>query len=117
MASRAISQADLATVPMQATALDAQVGSEALGRKAPHAAVFTKTGAAIKTRARCELEAQLRAEGIDLIETPPASRAAFAELFAHGGDLGAMMENPDITTGGRGGQGRRERPGICGGCA
>ena len=109
--SRAISQADLVIVPMQATALDAEVGSEALGlvreeeealgRRIPHAVVLTKTGAAVKSRVQRELETQLRAERIDLIEPSLVSRAAFAELFAHGGDLEMMMKNPVVTTGGR----------------
>ena len=109
--SRAISQADLVIVPMQPTALDAEVGSEALGlvmeeeealsRKIPHAVVLTKTSAAVKSRVQRELETQLVGAGIDLIEPSLVLRAAFAELFAHGGDLEAMMENPNMVTGGR----------------
>ena len=109
--SRAISQADLVIVPMQPTALDAEVGSEALGlvqeeeealgREIPHAVVLTKTSAAVKSRVQRELEAQLVAAGIDLIEPSLVLRAAFAELFAHGGDLEAMMDDPNIATGGR----------------
>lgn len=109
--SRAISQADLVIVPMQPTALDAEVGSEALGlvqeeeealgKEIPHAVVLTKTSAAVKSRVQRELEAQLMAAGIDLIEPSLVLRAAFAELFAHGGDLEAMMDDPNIATGGR----------------
>ena len=109
--SRAISQADLVIVPMQPTALDAEVGSEALGlvmeeeealsRKIPHAVVLTKTSAAVKSRVQRELETQLVGAGIDLIEPSLVLRAAFAELFAHGGDLEAMMEDPNMVTGGR----------------
>ena len=108
--SRAISQADLVIVPMQATALDAEVGSEALGlvreeqealgRKIPHAVVLTKTSAAVKSRVQRDLESQLRAAGIDLIEPSLVQRAAFAELFANGGDLESMLEDPEIRTGG-----------------
>ena len=29
------------------------------------------------------------------------ARAAFSELFAYGGDLTAMMNNPEIVTGGK----------------
>ena len=109
--SRAISQADLVIVPMQPTALDAEIGSEALGlvreeeealgREIPHAVVLTKTSAAVKSRVQRDLESQLAAAGIDLIEPSLVSRAAFAELFAHGGDLEAMMKDPDMKTGGR----------------
>lgn len=111
LVSRAISQADLVIVPMQATALDAEIGSEALalvreeeealGREIKHAVVLTKTSAAVKSRVQKELEEQLRAAGIDLIEPSLVSRAAFSEIFAYGGDLTRMMNDPDMLTGGK----------------
>jgi chromosome partitioning protein len=111
MVSRAISQADLVLVPMQPTALDAEIGSEALalvreeeealGRKIRHAVVLTKTNAAVKSRVQKELEEQLRGAGIDVIEPSLVSRAAFSEIFAFGGDLTAMAQNPAMVTGGR----------------
>lgn len=111
MVSRAISQADLVLVPMQPTALDAEIGSEALalvreeeealGRKIRHAVVLTKTNAAVKSRVQKELEEQLRGAGIDVIEPSLVSRAAFSEIFAFGGDLTAMSQNPAMVTGGR----------------
>ncbi|KAJ01640.1 ParA family protein [Sulfitobacter mediterraneus] len=111
LVSRAISQADLVIVPMQATALDAEIGSEALalvreeeealGRSIPHAVVLTKTSAAVKSRIQRSLEEQLLAAGIDVIMPPLVARAAFSELFAYGLDLTDMMDNPEIITGGR----------------
>ena len=111
LVSRAISQADLVIVPMQPTALDAEIGSEALalvreeedalGRSIRHAVVLTKTSAAVKSRVQKELEEQLRGAGIDLIEPSLVARAAFAELFAYGGDLTAMMNDPEMVTGGK----------------
>lgn len=111
LVSRAISQADLVIVPMQPTALDAEIGSEALalvreeeealGRKIRHAVVLTKTSAAVKSRVQKELEEQLRGAGIDIIEPSLVARAAFSELFAYGADLTAMMQDPDIVTGGK----------------
>ena len=111
LVSRAISQADLVIVPMQATALDAEIGSEALalvreeeealGREIRHAVVLTKTSAAVKSRVQKELEEQLRGAGIDLIEPSLVSRAAFAEIFAYGGDLTSMMNDPEMHTGGK----------------
>lgn len=110
LVSRAVSQADLVIVPMQATALDAEIGSEALSlvreeevalqRSIRHAVVLTKTSAAIKSRVQKELEAQLREAGVDVIEPPLVSRAAFSEIFARGGDLTAMLEDRSFTTGG-----------------
>ena len=111
LVSRAISQADLVIVPMQPTALDAEIGSEALAlvreeeealnRTIKHAVVLTKTSAAVKSRVQKELEIQLRGAGIDVIEPSLVARAAFSELFAYGGDLTSMMNNPDIVTGGK----------------
>jgi chromosome partitioning protein len=111
LVSRAISQADLVIVPMQPTALDAEIGSEALalireeeealGRSIRHAVVLTKTSAAVKSRVQKELEEQLRGAGIDVIEPSLVARAAFSELFAFGHDLTAMMNAPDMLTGGR----------------
>ena len=103
LVSRAISQADLVIVPMQATALDAEIGSEALAlvRDIPHAVVLTKTSAAVRSRVQRDLEKQLEEAGIDVIRPPLVARAAFSELFAYGGDLTAMMNNPDIVTGGK----------------
>ena len=111
LVSRAISQADLVIVPMQPTALDAEIGSEALalvreeeealGRRIRHAVVLTKTSAAVKSRVQKELEAQLRGAGVDVIEPSLVARAAFSELFAVGGDLTAMMSDPQIVTGGK----------------
>jgi chromosome partitioning protein len=110
LVSRAISQADLVIVPMQPTALDAEIGSEALalvreeeealGRGIRHAVVLTKTSAAMKSRVQKELEVQLRGAGVDVIEPSLVARAAFAELFAYGGDLTRMMADPDMVTGG-----------------
>lgn len=111
LVSRAISQADLVIVPMQPTALDAEIGSEALAlvreeeealnRSIRHAVVLTKTSAAVKSRVQTELENQLRAAEIDMIEPSLVARAAFSELFAHGGDLTLMLNNPEIVTGGK----------------
>lgn len=110
LVSRAISQSDLVIVPMQPTALDAEIGSEALalvreeeealGRPIRHAVVLTKTSAAVKSRVQRELEIQLKEAGIDVIEPSLVHRAAFAELFAQGGDLTEMIENAAVTTGG-----------------
>lgn len=111
LVSRAISQADLVIVPMQPTALDAEIGSEALalvreeeealGRNIRHSVVLTKTSAAVKSRVQKELEEQLGGAGIDVIEPSLVARAAFSEIFAYGGDLTAMMKDPNMVTGGK----------------
>ena len=109
--SRAIAMADLVIVPMQATALDAEIGSEAIGlvreeedvleRNIQHAVVLTRTGAAVKTRVQRTLETALADAEIDVIEPSLVQRQAFAELFRHGGSLETMEEDPEIDTVGR----------------
>lgn len=109
LVSRAILQADLVLVPMQASTFDAKMGlraihlvaelGTALGRTIPCAAVLTKTGT-IKTRIQRELERELRAGGIDLIEPPITQRPAFTELFAYGHDLVSMAADRKFSTGG-----------------
>lgn len=110
LVSRAISQADLVIVPMQATALDAAIGSEALAlvreeeetlrREIKHAVVLTKTSAAMKTRVQRELEQNLKDAGVDLIEPSLVQRAAFGELFAIGGTLADMEKDKSVSTAG-----------------
>lgn len=96
LVSRAISQADLVLTPMRATTLDAMIGvralalvaeeEEALGRRIPHAVVFTMTRA-IRSNQHKGIEISLRAQGVDLIEPALMERAAFSALFEFGGDL------------------------------
>jgi len=110
LVSRAISQADLVIVPMQATALDAEIGSEALAlvreeeealnRTIRHVVVLTKTSAAIRSRVQRELEEQLQESGIDVIQPSLVSRAAFSEIFAYGRDLTDMLNDSTMKTGG-----------------
>lgn len=111
LVSRAVSQADLVIVPMQPTALDAEIGSEALalvreeeealGRSIRHAVALTKVNPAIRSRVQLQLEERLAEAGIDLITPYLVNRTAYSELFVHGHDLEAMAENPDLRTSGR----------------
>ena len=108
--SRAIAMADLVLVPMQATAIDAEIGSEALGlvreeeelmdRRIPHAVVLTRTSAAVMSRVQRSLETALSEAEVDVIKPALVQRQAFAELFRHGGDLESMAKDPEITTAG-----------------
>lgn len=109
--SRAIAMADLVLVPMQPTAIDAEIGSEAIGlvreeedlleRKIPHAVVLTRTSAAVKTRVQRSLETALAEAEIDVIKPALVQRQAFAELFSHGGSLETLAEDVEVTTAGR----------------
>jgi len=55
----------------------------------------------VKSRVQRELEEQLREAEIDLIDPPIVARAAFSEIFAYGGDLTRMMQDPAMVTGGK----------------
>lgn len=111
LVSRAISQADLVIVPMQPTALDAEIGAEALalvreeeealGRPIRHAVALTKVNAAIRSRVQAVLERRLEEAGIDIIQPYLVDRSAYSEIFAHGFDLETMAANPELTTIGR----------------
>lgn len=99
--SRAISQADLVVTPMRATALDATVGVQTvsliakqekiLERPIKHVVVFTMTRGPLTKQYR-EIEQSLREQGITVIKPPLVERAAFAALFAFGGDLSTIPE-------------------------
>lgn len=99
LVSRAISQADLVITPMRATTLDASIGvralaliaeeEEALGRKIPHAVVFTMTRA-VRSKQHSGIEASLVEQGVDIIDPPLMERAAYSALFEYGGDLRTM---------------------------
>ena len=99
--SRAISQADLVITPMRPTALDATVGVQTvaliaqqekiLARKIRHVVVFTMTRGPL-TKQHREIERSLQEQGITVIKPPLVERAAFAALFAFGGDLSTIPE-------------------------
>lgn len=105
--SRAVSKADLVIVPMRPTALDSQIGSQAielireeedaLERTVPFAVLFSSTKA-VRSNESKDIEKSLRANGIDLIEPSLMERGAYSAIFAYGGDLSTMpprgnMEN------------------------
>ena len=99
LVSRAISQADLVVTPMRATTLDATIGvralqlideeEEALGRRIPHAVVFTMTRA-VRSKQHSGIDRSLREQGVDVIEPSLMERAAYSALFEFGGDLASM---------------------------
>ena len=106
--SRANSQSDLVVVPMQFTTFNAESGPEVLvlvdkedearGRSLRHVVVLTTASSAVKSYVRKELEGQLSGAGNELILPSLGARAVFSEIFACGGDLTAMMNDPDMTT-------------------
>ena len=94
---QAIGVADLVIVPSQGATMDSQGAakiiklirqqSRVLKRDVQHAVLFTRTSAAIQTRALRHTQDEMMAAGVPTLITSLVERAAFRELLAFGGDL------------------------------
>lgn len=94
---QAIGIADLVIVPSQGATMDSQGAAKiiklicqqarALRREVPHCVLFTRTSAAIETRALRHTREEMIAAGVPTLTTSLVERAAFRELLAFGGDL------------------------------
>lgn len=93
MVSRALSRSDLVLIPMQASAVDAAQAARAVGlireeeqvirRAIPYRVLFTRTSAAIPTRAEKAIVAEMSRNGIRVLQTHLNERAAYKALFAY----------------------------------
>jgi chromosome partitioning protein len=93
MVSRAITRSDLILIPMQASAVDAAQAARAVGlvreeeqvvrRSIPYRVIFTRTSAAIPTRAEKSIVAEMQRNRIAMLTTHLNERAAFKALFEH----------------------------------
>jgi len=92
LVSRAITQADLVLIPLQASAVDARQASRAValiheeeealdGRRIPFRVVLTRTSPLIATRIEREIVAALQAAGLPLMKTRLNERQAFKAMF------------------------------------
>lgn len=92
LVSRAITQADLVLVPLQASAVDARQASRAIGliheeeealdgREIPFRILLTRTSPIIKTRIEKEILASLENAGLPILETALNERQAFKAIF------------------------------------
>jgi chromosome partitioning protein len=91
-AAHAISASDFIVVPSQGSALDQDNAANAIklikdeerhiGRKIPHAVLFTRVNPAIRSRGMATAEKQLTARGIDMFETRIIEREAFRAMFS-----------------------------------
>ena len=92
LVSRAITQADLVLIPLQASAVDARQASHAValiheeeealdGRRIPFRVVLTRTSPIIATRIEREIVAALQAAGLPLMNTRLNERQAFKAMF------------------------------------
>lgn len=88
----AVSQADLAVVPVQGSQLDAAEASRAVkvikqrekmtGRALPYAVLLTRTNPAIRTRTMSHIQKGLIEAGIPVMETELNDREAFRAVFS-----------------------------------
>jgi chromosome partitioning protein len=88
----AISQADLAVIPIQGSQLDAEQASRAIkvikqrekmtGRVLPYAVLLTRTNPAIRTRTMSHIQKGLIEAGIPVMQTELHDREAFRAVFS-----------------------------------
>ena len=100
MVASAVGMSDLVLIPMQGSSMDARGGAKILRlirnqarmtrRDIPHCAVLTRTSAAMRSRALRNVQDQLRANEVDVLETGLVERAAFRDLLEFGGTLSGL---------------------------
>jgi len=88
----AVSQADLAVIPIQGSQLDAEQASRAIkvikqrekmtGRALPYAVLLTRTNPAIRTRTMSHIQKGLIDAGVPVMETELNDREAFRAVFS-----------------------------------
>jgi chromosome partitioning protein len=88
----AVSQADLALIPIQGSQLDAEQASRAIkvikqrekmtGRGLPYAVLLTRTNPAIRTRTMSHIQNGLIEAGVPVLETELHDREAFRAVFS-----------------------------------
>jgi chromosome partitioning protein len=88
----AVSQADLAIIPVQGSQLDAEQASRAIkvvkqrekmtGRALPYAVLLTRTNPVIRTRTMAHIQKGLIEAGIPVMETELHDREAFRAVFS-----------------------------------
>jgi len=88
----AVSQADLALIPIQGSQLDAEQASRAIkvikqrekmtGRALPYAVLLTRTNPVIRTRTMAHIQKGLIEAGVPVMETELNDREAFRAVFS-----------------------------------
>ena len=104
--ARAIGLADHVIIPVQGCAMDAQGGAEVLdllaeldrscGIRIEHSVLLTRVNAAISTRALTAAREALAARGVRMMQTSLTERAAYRDVFDHGGLL-HNLEPADVS--------------------
>ncbi len=98
----AVSCSDFVVIPIQPSGLDAKGAARALNlvklqekilqrripdAKIPHAILFTRTKAAIRTRTFVDIQAQLQKANIPVFQTQLLEREVYRSIFSFGGCL------------------------------
>ena len=99
----AVSQADLAVIPIQGSQLDAEQASRAIkvikqrekmtGRALPYAVLLTRTNPVIRTRTMAHIQKGLIEAGIPVMETELHDREAFRAVFSFRQTLAGLDPN------------------------
>lgn len=102
-AAKAITASDFVIVPSQGSALDLDNAAKAIkfikdagrmaGRAIPHAVLFTRVSAAIRSRGMKAAEQQLADHGIDVFEVQIVEREAFKAMFSFNTTLEKLDTN------------------------
>lgn len=97
MVAHAIGMSDLVLIPVQGSSMDARGAAKTVRlirnqarlarRPIAHAAVLTRTSAAVMSRALRHVRDQLAAASVPILATPIVERAAFKDVFDYGGPL------------------------------
>jgi chromosome partitioning protein len=93
----AVSQSDLALIPVQGSVLDATEAaksiklirqmSKVVNREIPYAVFFSKMPAAIREKTFKDIEAQFISAAVPMLEPALVDRAAYRSLFSFGGTV------------------------------
>lgn len=96
----ALGISDHVLIPVQGSAMDARGAAEVLdhltflrekmGRDIDHSVVLTRVNAMISTRALLLVKGLLAQRNVRVLNTPIAERAAFRDIFDHGGTIAAL---------------------------
>lgn len=102
----AVSQADLALIPIQGSQLDAEQASRAIkvikqrekmtGRALPYAVLLTRTNPVIRTRTMSHIQKGLIEAGVPVLETELHDREAFRAVFSFRQTL-AGLETSEVS--------------------
>jgi chromosome partitioning protein len=106
-AAYTISVSDFVIIPSQGSALDQDNAARAIKlikdqerqtrRRIPHAVLFTRVNAAIRSRGMAAAEGQLVEHGIDVLETRIIEREAFKAIFSFNTTIDNL--NPEQVSG------------------